>query len=130
MGASGDNPTATAIASTTPAARATRIPMSPSDAVMRGPAPRARSTSPSSALRRTRRAITWPQISSAASPATSPNTPKATASGRMTRSASATMAALVWPPALPPRLVLGTILSTAALTAASCRAASSICNAT
>ena len=95
MGASGDNPTATAIASTTPAARATRIPISPSDVVMRGPAPSARSTSPSSALRRTSRAITWPQISSAASAATRPNTPKAIDSGRMTRSAFASAAASV-----------------------------------
>ena len=70
--------------------------------VIAGPAPSARKIAPSSALRRTRRLTTWPLITSAASAVISPNTPRATASGRMVRSAFATSGALVCaPPACP-----------------------------
>jgi hypothetical protein len=58
--------------------------------VMAGPAPSARTIAACSALRRTSRLITCPLMTSAASAAMSPKTPRAMASGRMARSALAT----------------------------------------
>jgi hypothetical protein len=55
IGASGDSPTATATASSDPVTTAPATPISPSQTAMAGPAPSARKTAPSSALRRTRR---------------------------------------------------------------------------
>ena len=57
---------------------------------MAGPAPRARTIAASGALRRISRLITCPLITSAASAAMSPKTPRAMATGRMARSALAT----------------------------------------
>lgn len=57
-----------------------------------------------------------------------PNTPKAMASGRMVRSASATTRAFVCDPPACPRS--GVIFPTAESTAASCRIPPSSCNET
>ena len=115
-GASGERATATAVARSDPATTAPITPTNPSAMAMPGPAPRARTTAPSSLLRRTSRPITWPLITSAANAAMSPKSPIAMASGRMVRSAFATYGAHVVEPPTGPRL--GTTLFTAETTAA------------
>ena len=89
---SGDSPTATAAASSAPAMTAPRMPGSPSAIVAAGPAPSARSTPVSSAPARSCREMDWVPMISAASPAISPKTARAMASGRIARCACASMA--------------------------------------
>ena len=68
------------------------MPGSPSAMIIAGPAPSARSAPASSASARSCREMDWVPMISAASPAISPNTPRAMASGRIERWASASMA--------------------------------------
>ena len=60
--------------------------------IIAGPAPSARSAPASSAPARSCREIDWIPIISAASPAISPNTARAMASGRIARCACASIA--------------------------------------
>ena len=62
--------------------------------IIAGPAPSARSAPASSAPARSCRAMDWVPMISAASPAISPKTASAMASGRIARCACASMAAV------------------------------------